>query len=337
MVMQMAGNLWHPYKFLTETVDYLKHAHPYWNRSEGRDHVFFLTTDRGGCWKSWATQNSIIISYLGFPASEAYFGFEDRLRWPRKGPNRRNNAYNTARGSEATELDCYVPEKDVVVPVDAVVSPSEVAKLPPPGADFPCRTKGYKVLMFMGGSMQNMGRVEYSQGVRQMIARYHANESGFVLGGRFTFDDLRNSLFCLCPSGWGWGWRLSLAMFTQCIPVIIQPNITQPYEEFLPYHDFSLRLTKEDIPRLPEILRAVPEATLCSMQKALARYYRPLLWQQPFGEQYPSAYDLAMLALCRRAKTLSRTWSASGAHPAAFLARNSLTCDDSMEAAAISF
>ena len=65
--------------------------------------------------------------------------------------------------------------------------------------------------MMMGGSMTNMGRVEYSQGVRQAIQRLHINETGFVLGGKFTLDDLRNSRFCLCPSGWGWGWRIAWA------------------------------------------------------------------------------------------------------------------------------
>ena len=33
MVMQMAGNLWHPYEFLTQTANHLKHNYPYWNRS----------------------------------------------------------------------------------------------------------------------------------------------------------------------------------------------------------------------------------------------------------------------------------------------------------------
>ena len=119
MVMQMAGDLWHPYKFLERIVAHVSLAYPFWNRSAGTDHVFFLTTDRGGCWKPWALQHSIIVSYFGFTAPEAYFGFESRLRWPRKGPQRRNNAYDTRRGSPATELDCYVPGKDVVVPVDA--------------------------------------------------------------------------------------------------------------------------------------------------------------------------------------------------------------------------
>ena len=171
MVMQMVSNLWHPYTYLEEVRDHLRSAYPYWNRSQGADHVFFLTTDRAGCWKPHAIKESIILTTLGFPAPEAYFGFEQRLRWPRQGPQRRNNAYDTRRGSPATELDCYVPGKDVVVPVDAIVGPAELSKLPRPGATFACRPpRQAKTLLFMGGAMSNMGRIEYSQGVRQATA-----------------------------------------------------------------------------------------------------------------------------------------------------------------------
>ena len=338
MVMQMAGNLWHPYKYLAEIKEHLVHAYPYWNRSNGADHVFFLTTDRAGCWKPFAIQNAIVVTYLGFPAAEAYFGFEDRLKWPRQGPNRRNNAYDVRRGSPATELDCYVPGKDVVVPVDAVISPTEEAKLPKPREDFRCRnpTKA-KVLLFMGGAMANMGRVEYSQGVRQAIRNHHANDTGFVLGGRFTFDDLRDSVFCLAPSGWGWGWRLTLAMITQCVPVIIQPNVTQPYEEFLPYSEFSLRLQMEDVPQLANILRRTPHSAICRMQKSLARHYRALLWQQPHGPRYPGAYELLQVALCRRAKAVARRLRDTGNFAQAWLYKHRLECPDSLQAARISF
>ena len=78
----------------------------------------------------------------------------------------RNNAYSTLRGAESLGLDCYRPEQDVVVPVDAEIGVREEAKLPAHGAPFACLTS-YRILLFMGGSMQNMGRVEYSQGVRQ--------------------------------------------------------------------------------------------------------------------------------------------------------------------------
>ena len=44
------------------------------------------------------------------------------------------------------------------------------------------------------------------------------------------------------------------------MPVIIQPNVTQPFEELLPYDDFSLRLQMEDVPRLGALLRGTSAA-----------------------------------------------------------------------------
>ena len=187
-----------------------------------------------------------------------------------------------------------------------------------------------------------VGRAEYSQGVRQAIQTIHKNESAFVLGGKFTLDDLRASRFCLCPSGWGWGWRLSLAIVTQCVPVIIQPNVTQPFEDLLQgtpysYDTFAVRLTKADIPQLPSILRAIPHSRLCAMQRMLARIYRAFLWQQPHGPAHANAYDLTQILLCRRAKALARAYGSSGSHPRAYLARRPIQCADSLEAAGIRF
>ena len=71
MVMQMVSNLWHPYKYLEEVRDHLRDSYPYWNRSRGADHVFFLTTDRAGCWKPFAIKESIIITTLGAAAAAA--------------------------------------------------------------------------------------------------------------------------------------------------------------------------------------------------------------------------------------------------------------------------
>ena len=53
------------------------------------------------------------------------------------------------------------------MPVDALIGDAEERKLHPPGAPYTCNT-ARRTLMFMGGSMSNMGRIEYSQGVRQV-------------------------------------------------------------------------------------------------------------------------------------------------------------------------
>ena len=126
-------------------------------------------------------------------------------------------------------------------------------------------------------------------------------------------------------------------MLTQCVPVIIQPNVTQPFEPMLPYASFSLRLTKADIPTLPAILRAVPHESICAMQRALARYYRAILWQKPFGVEHAGAYDLTQVWLCQRARALAASYAASGKYPRAYLARRPLACADTLGAAGIHF
>lgn len=42
-------------------------------------------------------------------------------------------------------------------------------------------------------------------------------------------------------------------------PLPLQEHVFQPYENLLPYEDFSIRLTNADLPRLREILRSVTE------------------------------------------------------------------------------
>ena len=103
------------------------------------------------------------------------------------------------------------------------------------------------------------------------------------------------------------------------------------------YDSFSVRLTKEHIPTLPALLRAIPEERLCAMQQMLAKVYRAFLWQQPQGPQFASAYDLTQVLLCRRAKALAARYQQKGEHPGAWLARHTPHCADSLEAAGIRF
>eukprot|EP00854_Cymbomonas_tetramitiformis_P028568 gene28568-35431_t len=49
------------------------------------------------------------------------------------------------------------------------------------------------------------------------------------------------SKFCLAPSGQGWGIRAVIAIFYGCIPVVIQDHISMPYDEYLPWDQFSIR------------------------------------------------------------------------------------------------
>jgi hypothetical protein len=70
-----------------------------------------------------------------------------------------------------------------------------------------------------------------------------SNTPGFVIleTDPDYYANLARSVFCLAPTGDGWGRRTTLATMYGCIPVIIQDDVSQPFEEQLPYDKFSIR------------------------------------------------------------------------------------------------
>jgi hypothetical protein len=42
-------NLFHANLHMERVIGYISSAYPFWNQSQGRDHVFWLTLDRGAC------------------------------------------------------------------------------------------------------------------------------------------------------------------------------------------------------------------------------------------------------------------------------------------------
>eukprot|EP00966_Prymnesium_polylepis_P108934 2521094-Prymnesium_polylepis.1 len=77
----MKSSLWEPQRFLDGVVSHLRHHHPYWNRSAGRDHVFFTTQDLGGCWIAPSMRNSIIVSHFGFTESVPFCSLPGLEPW----------------------------------------------------------------------------------------------------------------------------------------------------------------------------------------------------------------------------------------------------------------
>lgn len=65
-----------------------------------------------------------------------------------------------------------------------------------------------------------------------------------------------------------------------------QDQVYQPYESdgVLPYSEFSLRLSKSDIPYIVPILRSVSPARLRHMRLAMAKYYRCVCMREFRGQ-----------------------------------------------------
>lgn len=65
---------------------------------------------------------------------------------------------------------------------------------------------------------------------------------------------MRRSVFCLATSGGGWGTRLAEALAAGCVPVVVVDDVRQPGEEVLPYGDFAVRVSQDD---LDDLVRCV--------------------------------------------------------------------------------
>src|SRR5690606_25843152 len=93
-------------------------------------------------------------------------------------------------------------------------------------------------------------------------------------------DFSRRSTFTLCPAGWArWSFRLSEAIADGSIPVILSDYYQLPFEPWVQWSEFSLRLPEASLPQIDEILRAIPAAKVASLQRGLKK------WQQEFSIQ----------------------------------------------------
>eukprot|EP00899_Mesostigma_viride_P026954 jgi/Mesvir1/7443/Mv19222-RA.1 len=150
---------------------------------------------------------------------------------------------------------------------------------------------------------------------------------GFVLINSSVVDDphywdhFATSVFCLSLPGVGGGWgrRGSMAILMGCIPLIIEDERQQPFEEVLPWERFSLSVPFDSMHRLPEIVEDAltrPDK-IADMQRELACLAPLLHWTDLLGALPGASWDLAMAAMRARAAAGATT---RGSHAAALVA-----------------
>ena len=125
---------------------------------------------------------------------------------------------------------------------------------------------GYKPMG--GGDLAN-----YSFGLRQQLYALYGNAGSEVVVTDVKTpkydEELSTSTFCGVLPGWGWSGRMEDAVLHGCIPVILQDGVHTPWESVLDTPSYALRVKREEMPRLIEILRSVPQGRIAKMQAAL--------------------------------------------------------------------
>ncbi|KAG6553242.1 hypothetical protein Mapa_004976 [Marchantia paleacea] len=240
-------------RFVQDYTHVVAKKYPHWNRSEGADHFMLSCHD-------WGPHVSRVDKSLYTKTIRVLC-----------------NA-NTSEG--------FVPFKDVSLPEVHLVG----GEVPTNLGGLPVSKRTY--LAFFAGA-------EHGPVRPQLFKYWERKDSDIVVRHRvpargITYHEyMKNSKFCICPGGYEVNSpRLVEAIYNDCIPVIIADRFVLPFSDVLNWTAFSLQVLEEDIPKLKELLEAVPMETLVRMQDRVKEIRKHFLLNQP-----PERYDLFHMIL----------------------------------------
>ncbi|EOA20913.1 hypothetical protein CARUB_v10001248mg [Capsella rubella] len=257
-------SLSHARSLLSSAVDFLSVRHPFWNRTQGSDHVFVASHDFGACFHAMEDmaieegipefmKKSIILQTFGV------------------------NYKHPCQEVEHVVIPPYIPPESVERAVER--SPANGRR---------------DIWAFFRGKMEvnpkNISGRFYSKGVRTAILKKYGGRRRFYLN-RHRFAGYRSeivrSVFCLCPLGWApWSPRLVESAVLGCVPVVIADGIKLPFSETVRWPEISLTVAEKDVRNLRKILEHVAATNLSAIQRNLhePEIKRSLLYNVPMKE-----------------------------------------------------
>lgn len=274
--------------------------YPYWNRSLGADHFMLSCHD-------WvyimsliflvSPTNSIIYIYtylfihLHCLIIISYYELKFHLYLLLKGPETSFSVPYLAKNSirvlcNANTSEGFKPQKDVSLPEINLRTGAINGFV---GGPSPSRRS---ILAFFAGGLHGP--------IRPILLEHWGNKDDKDLK-IFTYlpkvvsyyDMLRNSKFCICPSGYEVASpRVVEAIYTGCVPVLISDHYVPPFSDVLNWKSFSVEVSVKDIPNLKTIL------TNISTKKYLKMYRRVLQVRRHFEVHAPpKRYDFFHMIL----------------------------------------
>lgn len=104
---------------------------------------------------------------------------------------------------------------------------------------------------------------------------------------------MKSSKYCICPMGYEVNSpRIVEAIYYECVPVIIADNFVLPLSDVLDWSAFSVVVPEKDIPKLKEILVAIPMRRYLTMQTNVKMLQKHFLWNPR-----PVRYDMFHMIL----------------------------------------
>ena len=260
---------------VTHALDIIQAKFPYWSRTEGRDHIFVLPTERGA--SAMSEPNLLRI---------------------------RKSLFLT--GVLARDSHAFDSWKDIVIPPAVDVGMPEEAGGEGEGEGSGDGGERPTLLHFRGVVPGRGDRAAY--GVRNQLqlslegregVQFEGNPDASACARECMLAEMRRSQFCLVPSGVeGWSLGLIDALAAGCVPVIVADTAELPFEGEIDYTTFTVKAPESEqgngdaiMKRLSPARAAVKRATLEKVRGSLVYHDR---WQA--GD----AFDLLLRQLHTR-------------------------------------
>ncbi|KAA3469095.1 putative glycosyltransferase [Gossypium australe] len=245
-------------KCLRDYVNMIASKYPFWNRTHGSDHFLVACHD----WGPFITTEHVEL---------------------------KDNAIKALCNADLKEN--FVVGKDVSLPETAI----RIASKPLRNIGGGIRVSQRPILAFFAGKMHGSVRPKLLKHWLNKDAdmRIYGPLSRRVSKNMSYVRHMKSSKYCICPMGYEVNSpRIVEAIYYECVPVIIADNFVLPLSEVLEWKAFSVTVAEIDIPKLKEILLAIPLKRYLQMLMNVKMVQKHFLWNPN-----PMRYDLFHMIL----------------------------------------
>lgn len=245
--------------FMRNYTNMIAAKYPFWNRTHGRDHFLVACHD-------WGPYTLTMHEELT------------------------KNTIKALCNADASQ-DIFTVGKDVSLPETTIRTPKRPLRNIGGGR----RVSQRPILAFFAGNMHGPVRpvlLKWWQDKDEDMKIYGPLPNRVSRNMSYV-QHMRSSKYCICPMGYEVNSpRIVEAIYYECVPVILADNFVLPLNEVLDWTAFSIVVAEKDIPKLKEILLAIPLRRYVTMLANLKMVQKHFLWNSR-----PLRYDLFHMIL----------------------------------------
>ncbi|KAJ3293676.1 hypothetical protein HDU79_012044 [Rhizoclosmatium sp. JEL0117] len=300
-----------------QSVNKISSLWPYWNSSEGSDHLFVFSWDQASEVLGWDSpirsqiSKAVHLTTLGStnPSVLPNFDYVKDVVIP---------TYSQFTHAFDIYPDLPFYHSSNIIPFSRILKAlfdgwkwihvntgTQLRLISPidPGWAF----KSRPIFAYFRGTIIEDYR--YSFGVRQYLRELgNSLPERYYVKDRHTsienyWQELGNSRFCLCPSGWSpWSPRLFDCIVALSIPVVFADDIVFPFESQIPYNSFVIRINNRDMGNLDSVLRQISEVDVVRRQREMLKIRHKLVWPASATDAKENALKSVLNELDRKSK-----------------------------------